>query len=155
MQKRGPVLLLIVLIIILVFILGVRYGQRVEKTNKSVSVFLSIPPTKPQPTQEPVTFRTYSGKACGAQFLYPSMLGLAKESSTSVQLIKNQTVMLDLNCTASPSAVAMGKKLEIKLNPQTGKNVYFSLSEDLLPLFETSLKFILPPRPTSIQTTTK
>ncbi len=144
MHKKGPTVLLIVLIIILVFILGVRYGQRVEKTNKSVAALLSIPPTKPQPTQPPVTFKTYSGKACGAQFLYPSTLDLAKESSTSVQLVENELVMLDVNCVASPSAVSKDKKFAIKFNPQTGKSVYFSLSEDLLPLFETSVKFIFP-----------
>lgn len=143
-QKSGPYILLTVLVVVLVFIVGVRYGQRVEKTNKSVSALLSIPPTKPQPTQVSVTFKTYSGKACGAQFLYPSNLDLAKESSASVQLVKNDVVVLDLNCVASPSAVSKDKKLEIKLNPQTGKKVYFSLSEDLLPLFATSLKFIFP-----------
>ncbi len=144
MRKKGPAILLVVLTIILVFILGVRYGQQVEKTNKNLSTLLSITPTKPQPTQASLTFKTYSGKACGAQFLYPSTLNVIKESSTSVQLTEKKTVLVDLTCVASPSAVAKGKKLEIRLNPQTGKNVYFSISEDLLPLFTTSLKFIFP-----------
>ncbi len=155
MRKRGPAILLVVLTIVLVFILGVRYGQQVEKTNKNVSTLLSITPTKPQPTQASLTFKTYSGKACGAQFLYPSTLNVIKESSTSVQLAEKETVRVDLTCVASPSAVAKGKKLEIKLNPQTGRTIYFSISEDLLPLFNTSLKFILPPVSTLAPTSTK
>ena len=155
MRKKGPAILLVVLTIILVFILGVRYGQQVEKTNKSIAALLSVTPTKPQPTQAPITFKTYSGKACGAQFLYPSNLNIIKESSTSVQLTEKETVLVDLTCVASPSAVAKGKKLETKLNPQTGKNIYFSIAEDLLPLVNSSLKFILPPRPTLAPTSTK
>lgn len=42
--KTKPYLFLFFLAIILVFILGVRYGQRVEKNNKVVDYILSITP---------------------------------------------------------------------------------------------------------------
>lgn len=47
-MKTRPYLLLFFLIIILIFILGVRYGQRVEKNNKVVDYLLNLPsPTTP------------------------------------------------------------------------------------------------------------
>jgi hypothetical protein len=105
---------------------------------------LSLPPTKIPPTQAPLTFETYAGKACGAQFLYPSSLEVVKESSSSMQLVSKKEIMLDITCEASPSSVPKDRILQNKLNPQTGRQVYFVISEDLIPLFETSLKFIFP-----------
>lgn len=53
-MKIKPYLFLFFLIVILVFILGVRYGQRVEKNNKVVDYVLSITPYPtytPSPTE--------------------------------------------------------------------------------------------------------
>lgn len=49
-MKTKPYLFLFFLIVILVFILGVRYGQRVEKNNKIVDYLLLI---TPYPTYTP------------------------------------------------------------------------------------------------------
>ncbi|MEK7097092.1 MAG: hypothetical protein AAB705_04020 [Patescibacteria group bacterium] len=49
-MKLKPYLFLFFLIVILIFILGVRYGQRVEKNNKVVDYILSI---TPYPTYTP------------------------------------------------------------------------------------------------------
>ncbi len=43
-MKSKSYLLLFFLALILVFILGVRYGQKVEKTNKIIDYVLSITP---------------------------------------------------------------------------------------------------------------
>lgn len=44
-MKNKPHLLLMFLAVILAFILGVRYGQGVEKNNKAIDYLLSITPT--------------------------------------------------------------------------------------------------------------
>jgi len=56
-MKVKPYLFLFSLVVILAFILGVRYGQRIEKNNKVVDYLLSItplpssPPNTPAPTK--------------------------------------------------------------------------------------------------------
>lgn len=56
-MKTKPYLFLFFLIVILVFILGVRYGQKVERNNKVVDYLLSItplpipPPNTPSPSE--------------------------------------------------------------------------------------------------------
>ncbi|MFA5770185.1 MAG: hypothetical protein WC894_01660 [Patescibacteria group bacterium] len=67
-MKLKPFLFLFFLITILVFILGVRYGQRVEKNNKVVDYILSITP-----------FPTYTP--------YPSVPLPTKNASASPTLI--------------------------------------------------------------------
>jgi len=49
--KTKSYVFLYVMILILIFILGVRYGQRVEKNNKVIDYLLSITPSLlPTPT---------------------------------------------------------------------------------------------------------
>lgn len=43
-MKTKSFVFLLVMILILIFILGVRYGQKVEKNNKVVDYLLSITP---------------------------------------------------------------------------------------------------------------
>ena len=56
-MKIKSYLFLFFLVVILVFILGVRYGQKVERNNKVVDYILSItpfpssPPNTPAPTK--------------------------------------------------------------------------------------------------------
>ncbi|MBI2641524.1 hypothetical protein HYW87_02910 [Candidatus Roizmanbacteria bacterium] len=86
-RKRGPIILLILLVLILFFILGVRYGQRVEKTNKVINYLISLPPTQtPQPTQKPTEFKKYVNKACGVEFLYLSQFSKLQESSEAASI---------------------------------------------------------------------
>ncbi len=49
-MKAKPYLFLFLLVVILAFILGVRYGQQVEKNNKVVDYILKI---TPYPTYTP------------------------------------------------------------------------------------------------------
>jgi|GEM_PF-6911831 len=54
-MKPKTYVFLFIIITILTFILGVRYGQRVEKANKTIDYLLSIPPSPspfPTPTKE-------------------------------------------------------------------------------------------------------
>ncbi|MEK7597801.1 MAG: hypothetical protein AAB441_04120 [Patescibacteria group bacterium] len=67
-MKTKPYLFLFFLIVILVFILGVRYGQKVEKNNKAVDYLISITPL---PTPPPNT---------------PSPSGIKKDASASPTL---------------------------------------------------------------------
>lgn len=56
-MKTKTYLFLFFLVIILVFILGVRYGQRVEKNNKMIDYLLKITPTKPIPSPSSVKYK--------------------------------------------------------------------------------------------------
>lgn len=87
MKKKGPAILIISLVIFLFFVLGIRYGQKVEKTNKVIDYLISLPPSPPaEPTQTQVEFRKYSNKSCGVAFLYLSQLHLLQESSDSASI---------------------------------------------------------------------
>jgi len=81
-----PYLFLLTLFIVLVFIVGVRYGQYVEKTNKIINYTLSITPTKP-PTPTPTwVFEEYKSKKWGVKFSYPSFLEI-KEATNETKII--------------------------------------------------------------------
>lgn len=94
--KAGPYILIAMLLVILMFILGVRYGQRVEKTNKMIDYLISLPPSATlQPTQIPLNFKEYSHKGCGIKFLYPSSLEKTEESSLSAKLSSISSLTFD------------------------------------------------------------
>lgn len=81
MASKAPYILLLVLFIILVFIVGVRYGQRIEKTNKAISYVLKISPTT-VPTEVPAKTKNYKNQACEIDLVYPGNLKL-KEATPS------------------------------------------------------------------------
>lgn len=77
-MKTKSYLLLFFLALILVFILGVRYGQKVEKTNKVINYVLSITPTTPiSPT--PLKYATSESKIWKIKFTYPSYLKIKED----------------------------------------------------------------------------
>ena len=90
-HKPGPYVLLISLSLILIFILGVRYGQSVEKTNKKIDFILSITPTR-QPTPTPTLgFQEYKSKKWGIKYTFPDnwqILEASNSASVSFQLKK-------------------------------------------------------------------
>lgn len=77
-QKNLPYIFLLLLIIVLIFLGGVKYGQKVEETNKVIKYVLSVTPTKPAPTQipeKPLEYKTFIDQyICGVKFLYPNTL---------------------------------------------------------------------------------
>ncbi len=138
--------------VVLFFVLGVRYGQKVEKVNKTLNYYLSLPPTKPPQTPAPLKFQTYSSKGCGIKFLYPASMRVDMEATYSGVLVEEKNEKVNFNCEAK------NKLADLLSNGQTatneagittfkiyntinGKNIYFSLSDSLYPLINSSLKF--------------
>ena len=140
--KKSSFILLLILFIILVFIVGVRQGQRVEKTNKIIDYLISIPPSPTSiPTQKPPEFINYNNKLCGIQFLYPSTLQIEESTESALFTFseKNKNAQVDLeifcgqpskdfdfilpspfamllaNDIASQEAIFKGKKITSKL----------------------------------------
>ena len=81
-MKTKSYIFLFILLLILFFILGIRYGQKVEKNNKAVDYLLSLPtPTTPiSPT--PITYKEYKSKKWGLKFTYPANLEVKESSKT-------------------------------------------------------------------------
>lgn len=80
-MKLKSYLLLFFLITIITFILGVRYGQKVEQANKVINYLLSITPTpSPSPiTPTPIKYATTEGKIWRIKFIYPSFLKIRED----------------------------------------------------------------------------
>lgn len=81
-MKNKPYLLLILLGVVLAFILGVRYGQGVEKTNKTINYLLSITPTPRPPTPTPVKYEEYRSKKWGLKFTFPKGLEIVEDATS-------------------------------------------------------------------------
>lgn len=104
-RRIGPYFLLGGLTLLLIFILGVRYGQRVEQRNKEIITLLSLTPPKkttpsPSPTRKPIKFLQFNHQGCRIAFLYPNSIEMVKETSKSAQFRKNnsKTILLSLDC---------------------------------------------------------
>ena len=85
-MKLKSYIFIIVLIIILAFILGVRYGQKVEKNNKVVDYILKITPTIPVPSPTPIKYINYKSKKWGLRFTFPAGLEV-KEDATAPAIL--------------------------------------------------------------------
>jgi ABC-type Fe3+-siderophore transport system permease subunit len=92
-MKPQSYLLIVFLLLILSFILGVRYGQKVEKVNKVVDFIISltpsISPTK-TPTPTPLIFEEYKSKRWGLKFKYPAHLQIKESTNTAEILIEEK-----------------------------------------------------------------
>jgi len=112
-RKNLPYFFLLFLFIVLVFIVGVRYGQKVEQTNKTISYLLKISPTAmPQPTLPPLAFITYSHSGCAVSFLVPNLIEKTKESSTSALFsTQSQKLALAVMCEKKPLIQAQNEKM--------------------------------------------
>lgn len=87
-MKIKPYLFLFSLVVILAFILGVRYGQRVEKNNKVVDYILRLPtPTLPV-TPTPPKYIDYKSKKWGLKFTYPANLEVKEDATSPAVLFK-------------------------------------------------------------------
>ncbi len=150
MKGRGPFILVTLLLIALVFVGGVRYGQQVEKVNKVIDYVVSLtPPSRPPtavPTQLSVRYKTYTNKTCPVTFLYPEYLKLKKEASQSAQFNQDDTPQLAFSCERTKPQFKDFEDLvdaseTAKLNPTTGRRIYFKLNPDLIPLIDSSIKY--------------
>ncbi len=83
-----PFLFIFFLILVLAFVLGFRYGQRVEKNNKAVDFMLSITPTRsPSPTP-PIQYKDFKSKKWGLKFTYPANLEIKEDATAPAVLFK-------------------------------------------------------------------
>ena len=88
--KPKTLVFIVILLLILFFVLGFRYGQSVEKTNKVFDFLLSITPTKkPTPTPSPTNFifEEYKSRRWGLRFKYPVGFEIKESTKTSEILI--------------------------------------------------------------------
>jgi hypothetical protein len=97
MQRRGPYFLITALLLILFFIVGVRYGQRIERTNESVSYTLSITPTPPS-IIDISKFEKYESSLCDLEFLYPKSLVILDETTPSANLELQEDIVFSFLC---------------------------------------------------------
>jgi len=166
--KKTSIIFLLILFIVLIFIIGVRYGQRVEKTNKIINYLISLPPSPTlQPTQKPLEFKTYSIKDCGISFLYPQNLKL-KSASEEATFKEDDQTKIEISCSkknkisailddekaATGEITLKAKKTQTKivnkgqtyafkfLNLKNAKTIFVTISKSLYPLFEKSLEFL-------------
>lgn len=161
-SKIGPYILLGLLSLTLIFILGVRYGQKVEKTNKLIEYVINFP--TPQPTTIPLDFNTFTHRECGIKFLYPLTLEIQTNSSESAVLVENKNHMIQISCIKIPAKPAERKNIateEVQLknkkiiaettngqlsfnliNSLNGKTLSITIAKNLYPLFERSFEFI-------------
>jgi hypothetical protein len=100
-RRKTPYIFIALLIAIIIFIVGTRYGQKVEKTNKTINYLLSITPTKIiTPSAAPtISYNLYTHEGCNISFLKPSYLAIKKETSTSAFLISDKKEKIEFNCS--------------------------------------------------------
>src|SRR3989338_3205250 len=147
-RKLGPILLIGSLVLILVFVVGIRYGQRVEKTNKIINYLISLPPSPtPAPTLPPIKFDIFQNKNCGFKFLYPSTLKKNLESSYSAQLA-DKTQGIKFSCDQAEEIISTLQDIQatsqegIFQNKKNFKTTAFIIAKSLYPLLEKSLEFL-------------
>jgi len=162
-RKRTPYLFLGFLLLVLLFIVGVRYGQHVEKTNKLTSYLISIAPSATVASSTvPLAFKTYKHAPCGVQFLLPTSFTTVKEGSEGAMLQEAGTIKISFECikqstsvqpTPSTQTISFQKKMipvkEVNYlyvftlrNPLKDIFITFSIEKGLLPLFEKGLEMV-------------
>lgn len=82
-MKPKTYVFVFLLLIILFFILGVRYGQYVEKQNKIIDFLLSITPTKPPTPTPTIAYKEYKSRRWGLKFIYPENWKIKESTKTA------------------------------------------------------------------------
>jgi hypothetical protein len=161
-KKSIPYLFLAFLLAILLFILGVRYGQQVEKVNKTISYLISQAPSPTlAPTLPPLGFSTYTNASCGASFLIPNLVEKTKESTqSSLFASKEGKLAIALSCEKKPFIQLKEEKIgaintlrvfetttpdatSYRLyNPKNGLVLTVTASKEYLPLLQKSLTLV-------------
>ena len=136
MKNKAPILLLFGLTLALIFIVGVRYGQHVESTNKQNAYNFKLT-TQVTPTTQPkqVKYITYSHKQCKVEFVIPDNLKKLKESTVSAAFEGAAGENVSFSCDKTATGTA-------ELNPYTGGTVYFKVTKDLQALLDSTLIFL-------------
>ncbi len=94
-MKPRTYIFIFLLVLIVVFVIGVRYGQQVERANKVIDYLLKLTPTPTQlPTPTPFEYKTVQSKRWGLKFTYPSFLNMNEDPTKAAILFefpKNST----------------------------------------------------------------
>jgi hypothetical protein len=103
-KKPLPYIFLALLFAILLFILGVRYGQKVEQVNKTIAYLVKLPPSPTVvPTLPPLGFSAYTHTGCGISFLVPNLIEKTNEGSTSALFSSQERKLaLAVSCEKKP-----------------------------------------------------
>lgn len=161
MIRKLPFLFFSILAFILIFMVGLRYGQQVERVNKITSYLISIPPSPTKtPTLPPFSLIAYHHKNCDVSFSFPNSFHIEKETSMSANLVEGKTTHLTLSCdpkvitlaqdelkTATDELKLQGKPVKyLSLSSNTrfifaknAKKILFTVSQSFLQLFEKTL----------------
>lgn len=135
-MNKAPLLLLVVLTCILVFVIGLRYGQYVERTNKQNAAAAQLTPSPTtQPAKQNKGFRTFSHVQCGFQVLLPNSFEKGKQSSTSASFLDEGASVASFSCDKVGTGSA-------KTSPYTGKKIFYTADAAVLPLIEKTLTFL-------------
>ena len=149
-MKTKPYVFLLVLVVILIFILGVRYGQKVEKTNKTINYLISLPPTKPPLPSIALETKKYLHEGCTVSFMYPAWWKTEKQSTQSADFyFENKSVMtLQCNKTNSSDKPKTNWLTTFqKKDPKTGMMVTISINDsqkNWFQLIEKTFEFTTP-----------
>jgi hypothetical protein len=162
-NKMTPYLFLVFLTVLLFFILGFRYGQKVENTNKINQIMASIPPSATvAPTQIPFGLKTYNHTGCGLQFFQLNTSEVIHKASNGAMLQEKGKPILSFDCSKNiqTDSVATdsikllfqkktiaatekdGKYLFQLKHPFSGITVSFFVEKSLYPLLEKSIEFV-------------
>jgi len=161
-KKALPYLFLLFLIAIILFIIGVRYGQRVEQINKTVTYLISLPPSPTSsPTFAPLSFSLFHHTGCGVSFLIPTLVEKTTESSSSALFSSaEKKLALAVSCEKTPLIQTKDEKAATIntlrsfetttpdatsyrfYNPNNGMVVTTTASKEYLPLLQSSLSIV-------------
>ena len=165
MNKKGPLLLLLILFLVLVFVVGIRYGQKVEQANKTIHYLVSLTPSPIPKEPTPLVFKPYTSKECDVTFLYPNSLTVKESTIEAVFKEKDKTKLI-VGCSktdeffavfnnskvASAEVTVQTRTIQAKsptketllfrLNhPVDGRNIFVTIDKMLFPLFERTLQY--------------
>lgn len=149
-MKTKPYLFLLILLILLTFILGVRYGQKVEKTNKTINYLISLPPTQPPFPTTVLETKKFLHKGCSVSFSYPAWWKVEKQSTQSADFSFEKKSVMTLKCNKNNSSDKPKTNWLTtfqKKDPKTGMMVTININDrqkNWLQLIEKTLEFISP-----------
>jgi len=161
MRKTVPYLFLGLLCIVLFFVIGVRYGQSVQKANQTVPTPTGAPSATPAPPDKPLRFNSFSHEGCRLSFLYPSSLEIDRTATNGAMFRQESRIALSFDCdpkrrtveTATDGAKLTFQKRAITAqlkegmylfslrHPVTGRIIVISADQSLYPLLEKSLAY--------------
>lgn len=158
MQINRPTFFLFILVLIAFFLIGMRFGKKIERVDKKYACLKT-----PAPTPLPLKFNTFSSP-CGLKFLYPVLTKKPDEKSASseqkltydkqtisVNCNKEQIDKLLKNKNLSEIKTIKNQKMSIYETAdgfliltnyyKNRKSILISLPKNLLNLFEETVSF--------------